>query len=139
MPLSPEQRQHVLDSIAAGRLPLESEHKMYAGHGDGHACAGCGEIIDQSMVEYEATYPDGRAYRLHLGCAAVWDAERRRRHDTTIGDAGRIQEQSQATRQWARVTSKESARIRDQADVLARKAEATINASKRVKRGERPE
>ena len=67
----------------------------------------------------------------------MWDVERRRRQDAAIEDSGRIREQSQATREWAREASKESARIRDRADVLAREAGATIDESKRVKRGER--
>jgi hypothetical protein len=32
---------------------------MYAGYGDGHDCAGCGDVIDKRQVEWEATYGDG--------------------------------------------------------------------------------
>ena len=137
MPLSLQQRKRVLDSILAGRLPLEPQHKMYAGQGDGHECAGCCEAIDQSQVEYEATLVDGRTYRLHLGCAALWDAEVRRR-PAIIEHSGRVREQSRTIRESARETSKESARLRDHADVLAREAEAAREELKRVRRGQSP-
>ena len=136
MPLSIQQRQRVLDSIAAGRLPSEGRYKIYAGHGDGHECAGCGEVIDQTQVEYEATYADGRAYRLHLGCAALWDAKLRQAE--TIKDAGRIREESQATRELAHGTAKESGRLRDRADVLGREAESAREQWHRVQRGGEP-
>jgi hypothetical protein len=88
MPLTPEQRQRVLDAITAGRLRLDAPTKMYAGFGGGRTCDGCGEVIDSTQVEHEAYYENGRdgasageALHLHLGCAGLWDAERRRRQD----------------------------------------------------------
>jgi hypothetical protein len=30
-------------------------------------------------MEYEFEAPDGRAIRFHVGCAGLWEAERRRR------------------------------------------------------------
>ena len=79
MPLSHDARQRILANLDAGRLPPNAPRKMYAGYGDGHACDGCGEIIGPTQVEWEATYEDGRVYRLHLGCAGLWESERRRR------------------------------------------------------------
>jgi hypothetical protein len=48
---------------------------MYAGYGSWNICDGCGEIMHPAQVEYEVTYPDDRVYRLHFGCAGLWEAE----------------------------------------------------------------
>jgi hypothetical protein len=140
VPLSPEQRQRVLDAIDSGHLRLDPPKKMYAGYGDGRECAGCGEVIDNKQVEWEATYEDGRAYRLHLGCAGLWEAERRRRQPREqMREDGRCtREQSQGVREQAQATSKNSAQLRDQADVLAREAEAVVEEARSVKRGGPP-
>lgn len=81
MPLIAEARQRILASLDAGRLPLDEPRKMYAGYGQGHVCDGCGEVIGPTQVEYEATYKDGRAYRVHLACAGLWEIERSRRRE----------------------------------------------------------
>jgi hypothetical protein len=40
----------------------------------------CGETIHPAQVEYELTYPDqNRTFRLHLGCAGLWEAMRLKR------------------------------------------------------------
>ena len=127
MPLSPEQRQRVLDAISAGRLPLDAPKHMYAGYGTGRVCMGCDEPIHRREVEYETEYADGRAYLLHLACAGLWDAERRRR--TANEDAERIREQAQQT-------AKEAAQLRDQADVLRAESQAVRDKAKHVKRGQ---
>jgi hypothetical protein len=140
MPLSPEQRQQILQAIDSGRLRPDQPLKMYAGYGEGRECAGCGEVIDRKQVEWEATYEDGQSYRLHLGCAGLWEADRRRRqHLEQMREDGQWTcEQSQGVREQAEATSKKSAQLRDQADVLAREAEAVIEEARRVKRGEPP-
>ena len=56
MPLTPEQRQRVLDAITSGRLRFDAPTKMYAGFGAGRICDGCGEPIDKTQVEHEAVY-----------------------------------------------------------------------------------
>ena len=78
MPLSPEQRACVLANISSGRLRLDRPTKMYAGYGAGRTCDGCGEVIDRTMVEYEAVYEShhngasaGEVLHLHLGCAGL--------------------------------------------------------------------
>ena len=38
----------------------------------------CGDTILPAQVEYEMASNDGRAYRLHLGSAGLWEAELRR-------------------------------------------------------------
>jgi hypothetical protein len=72
-------RDKIRARIDTGGLPLERPLKVYAGHGTSETCDGCGETIYPTQVEHELTYPDGRAYHLHFGCAALWDAELRRR------------------------------------------------------------
>jgi hypothetical protein len=138
MPLSPQQRERVLAAIEAGRLPLERPQKMYAGHGEGRVCDGCGEPIDKTQIEYEAVYTSGHAAHLHLGCAGLLDAEqsRRARTEAVTEDATRAREQSRASREQAQTTAKASQQLRDQADLLAREAEAVIEESRRVRRGD---
>jgi hypothetical protein len=79
MPLSPEQRQRVLDSIEFGHLRLDALSKMYAGYGTGRTCSGCKDTIGPEDVEYEADFADGGRYRFHLGCAGLWHAVQLRR------------------------------------------------------------
>ena len=127
VPVSPEQRQRVLDALSEGRLPLDAPKTMYAGYGTGRVCVGCGEPVHRREVEYEAEYADGRAYLLHLGCASLWDAERRRR--TVNEDAERIREEAQKT-------AKEAAQLRDRADVLRAESQAMREKAKHVKPGQ---
>jgi len=138
MPFTPEQQRHVLDAIAAGRLRLDSPSRMFAGKGTGCSCDGCGDVIDGTQVEYEPIYEDGQSHHLHLGCAGLLDAERRRHAEAqdTREEARETCEQSQTIRQNAQVAAKESEQLRDRADVLAREAEALVEQSRRVKRGE---
>jgi hypothetical protein len=138
MPLSPQQRERVLASIASGRLRLDPPQKMFAGFGEGRDCCGCGEVIDKTQVEYEAAYENGQSHHLHLGCAGLWDAERRRRYaETTIEDAEVIRKWAEATRERARLTAKESGQLRDRADVVSREAEAALEDNRKMRRGER--
>jgi hypothetical protein len=81
---------------------------------DGRASFGEGQ-------EYEVIYENGQAYRLHLGCAALWDAARRRQ----------VNEKA-----WSEDAREAIGQLRDRGDVLAREAEAVIEESQRVKRGE---
>jgi hypothetical protein len=114
---------------------------MYAGYGDGQPCAGCGEVIDTSQVEWEATYQDGQAYRLHLGCAGLWDVERRRRASPqrTGDEAQQVFQHSTQVLDQAQAASKDSAELCQRADLLAREAEAVIEEARRVKRRKPPE
>jgi hypothetical protein len=52
---------------------------MYAGYGKGYRCDGCESTILPAQVEYEFEAENGRVIRFHLGCAGLWEAERRRR------------------------------------------------------------
>jgi hypothetical protein len=71
-------RQKIRDKLDAGLLPREAPATMTEGLGHGSRCDGCDGPIHSAQIECEMTYGD-RAYRLHLGCAGVWDAECRRR------------------------------------------------------------
>jgi hypothetical protein len=61
-----------------GSLPAKPpRNKIYAGYGSGAVCDACGDSIQPSDVEYELNYPDEqRTFRLHLGCASLWEAAR---------------------------------------------------------------
>jgi hypothetical protein len=61
-----------------GALPSDPPRdKIYAGYGSGAACDACGDPIQPAQVEYELNYPDEhRTFRLHLGCAGLWEAVR---------------------------------------------------------------
>ena len=69
----------IREKMDLGVLPSDKPSKMYAGHGTGEPCEGCETPIVPAQVEYEFEAPDGRAIRFHLGCAGLWEAERRRR------------------------------------------------------------
>jgi hypothetical protein len=43
------------------------------------ASGGASPPIVPAQVEYEFIVGDGRTIRFHLGCAGLWEAERRRR------------------------------------------------------------
>jgi len=76
MPFPPDARDKIRGKIASGALPRKGPAKMWAGHGKGETCAGCDQPITPEQIEYEFT--DGATIRMHIGCAALWDAERRR-------------------------------------------------------------
>src|SRR5689334_8859497 len=140
MPFSPEQRQRVIEAIKSRRLRLDPPTSMYAGYGTGRTCDGCGEVIDQTQVEYECVYQDGFSSFLHLGCAGLLDAEQRRvvHIQQAREHARELRDQAQAARRDARVTAKDSAQLRDRADVLAREAEVMVGRTRDVKRGAAP-
>jgi hypothetical protein len=61
-----------------GDLPVDRPpNKIYAGYGSGATCDACGDPIHRAQVEYELNYPEEhRTFRLHLGCAGLWEAVR---------------------------------------------------------------
>jgi hypothetical protein len=76
-----ELRLRVGANIDRGLLPATPPRVMYAGYGRGDRCHGCDEPIAADQVEYELRYDGDRAYRLHLRCTEVWEAECNRRGD----------------------------------------------------------
>ncbi|HEU5321147.1 MAG TPA: hypothetical protein VFX28_10115 [Methylomirabilota bacterium] len=79
MPFPTDAPEKIRDKLDRGVLPREAPGKMYAGFGQGHPCDGCDQPIAPTQVEYELDSSEGRSIRLHLGCAGLWEAERRRR------------------------------------------------------------
>lgn len=76
MPFPPEAQQRIREKIARGILPRKPPGKMWAGNGQGETCVGCDRPIRPDQIEYEFT--DGETVHMHIGCAALWDAERRK-------------------------------------------------------------
>ena len=79
MPFPPGLADRIRAKLDASALPIELPSKMYAGYGRNHVCAACDEPIRPAQVEYEMDYGGDRIFRLHLGCAGLWEAECRRR------------------------------------------------------------
>jgi hypothetical protein len=61
-----------------GTLPTSPpQGKISVGYGRGACCDACGDPIHPAQVEYELNYPgERRTFRLHLGCAGLWEAVR---------------------------------------------------------------
>jgi hypothetical protein len=74
-------REVIRRKLDDGTLPTERpDHKVYAGLGSGATCDACGDAIHPTQVEYEFNYPgERRTFRLHLGCAGLWEATRLKR------------------------------------------------------------
>jgi hypothetical protein len=83
MPYPPETPQRIRDKIARGTLTVEPPRRMYASYGTGMVCDGCGEPITHTQIEYEWVLPGDRSIRMHLGCASLLEAERRRQENTS--------------------------------------------------------
>jgi len=80
MPFPRDALKKIKDKMDAGLLPRNAPTKMFVGFGQREPCAGCETPILSAQVEYRFDdSADGRTLRLHLGCAALWEAERRRR------------------------------------------------------------
>jgi hypothetical protein len=78
MAYSPDPRaeEKIRDKITRGTLPRKPPSKIWAGRGHGGVCAGCDQPIGSEQVEYEIV--NGDIFRMHIGCAALWEQETRR-------------------------------------------------------------
>ena len=73
----PSLRTVIRRKLDEGALPTQAPNKIYCGSGSGAICDACGGTIFRAQVEYELNYPDQRrTFRLHLGCAGLWEAVR---------------------------------------------------------------
>jgi hypothetical protein len=74
----PSLRDVIRRKLHDGSLPTDPPRdKIYAGYGSGSTCDACGDPIQPAQVEYELNYPEEhRAFRLHVGCAGLWEAIR---------------------------------------------------------------
>jgi hypothetical protein len=77
MPFPPDAPQKIRDKVERGALPRTPPARMFAGYGRGELCGGCDHPIQPDDIEYE--FVNGKMIRMHIGCAALWQAERRRR------------------------------------------------------------
>jgi hypothetical protein len=69
----------IRSKLDAGVLPREDHIKLWAGFGSGWPCVGCGRTILPAQVEHELEFADGRMMKMHIACAGLYEAERRRR------------------------------------------------------------
>jgi hypothetical protein len=63
------------ERIRSGQLPSNLPSNIWAGHGDGHRCAVCDQVISSGERQYEFALPSpaGKsAYRLHFSCHQAW-------------------------------------------------------------------
>ncbi len=63
--------------IAAGQLPCDPHHSMWAGTGEGLPCSICDRPIGENQIEYELQF-DGEIrpiYRFHRICHQAWELE----------------------------------------------------------------
>src|SRR5262245_36051691 len=69
--------QRFRNKLDAGFLPTSAPEKTLAGSGSGQPCDGCDEPIEGMQAACERSYADGRTLRFHLGCAGLYEMERR--------------------------------------------------------------
>jgi hypothetical protein len=70
-------RESIQQRLHSGGLPRTPPRRMWAGRGTGAKCDGCGDPISPEQVEYEFQYAaEARTFRMHLGCAGVWETFR---------------------------------------------------------------
>jgi len=79
MPLPPDKAAQIRVGLDVGTLPRAVKDKRLSRFGSGRACSGCDGVIHPSQIEYEYTTCEEQTVQLHLGCAGLWEAERRRR------------------------------------------------------------
>jgi hypothetical protein len=68
-------RLRVRQLVKTGEVSCEEPGKTWAGRGSGTHCAGCGEPIRPTEIEFEAELPSGTALRLHRLCHDLWREE----------------------------------------------------------------
>jgi len=79
MPFPLDAPQKIREKLDSGDLPRHAPEQMLAGFGSGKPCNGCETPILAAHAEYEFDAGEGRVIRLHLRCAGLWEAYRRRR------------------------------------------------------------
>ena len=81
MPFPPHAPKMISDKLDDGRLPRTVTGRMYARFDGGQICEGCETSILRNQVdwEFEVEGERGRSIHFDLGCAGLWEAERRKR------------------------------------------------------------
>jgi hypothetical protein len=75
VPFPPDAPEKIREKMKGGLLPRNRPPKISAGYGNGELCAGCDRPIQPEEVEYE--FHNGMEVRMHIGWAAVWEAQQR--------------------------------------------------------------
>jgi hypothetical protein len=71
----PRPRDVILRKLDDGTLPTKTPNKIYTDYGSGATCDACGDPLQSAQVELSC--PDEhRTFRMHLSCAALWEAVR---------------------------------------------------------------
>lgn len=70
-------RQLIRLRLQAGQLPRDRTIELWHGPGFGQTCDGCGQAIRTADKMCLLCADDWTVVRLHEGCFAVWDEERR--------------------------------------------------------------
>lgn len=68
--------------VDAGQLPKKKADKVWQTHGTLVPCDACGARVLPAQVEYSFTI-DEKFFRFHVGCYGLWEAERRRRGESS--------------------------------------------------------
>jgi len=68
----------VRSKLRTGALPRDEPLKLWTGYGTEQKCVCCDAPILRRQVEYEPEMPDGRRFKMHIGCHGLWVAERMR-------------------------------------------------------------
>ena len=71
--------QRIRERLDSGALLRMGPKKMWGGRGNRDACDACGEPVLATQVEYEFMVDRDVAYRFHISCARIWQAELVRR------------------------------------------------------------
>jgi len=69
----------IVAKLDAGRLPREDHAKRWVGDGQNRPCVACEHVILHDQVQHELEFANGRIVYMHIGCAGLYEAERRRR------------------------------------------------------------
>jgi hypothetical protein len=77
MPDPPSLAERIRAKLEMGLLPVQDSEKTYGRFGTGLPCHGCDDPIGRSQVEFEKVFSGGSAFRFHIGCAGLYEGERR--------------------------------------------------------------
>jgi len=69
----------IREKLDAGALSFFAPVKRWVGYGQGKPCDGCDDIIWPAQIEHELDFVSAPTVRLHVGCAGLYESERRRR------------------------------------------------------------
>ena len=87
-PPQTDPRALIAERLRAGLLPVNQGQRVFAGHGDGTQCTGCGHPIGQRDIQYDVDHREpgragagadeadvggaARSLAMHLQCYRLW-------------------------------------------------------------------